>query len=191
MSSEPKESKSERLPFEPTQSRKKPAKSANSPAVEKGSKQSPKKSSGRKLSSTEARPAANSTVDQPKTSSSKVGKARRSTKEQLAIPNVVSNRMARRMALFCGIPTALGMLTFVISYLIVTKGLFNLPTVAVVLVSMGFFGLGVIGLSYGILSASWDEERVGTRLGFEEFSINFGRLTSAWKSAKQKKTISD
>lgn len=102
-----------------------------------------------------------------------------------AIPEVVSNRMVKRMALFCGIPTALGMLSFVVSYLIVVNDWFDLPSVAVVLVSMGFFGLGVLGLTYGILSTSWDENRVGTWLGMNEFTTNLGRMTSAWRSAKE------
>jgi hypothetical protein len=80
------------------------------------------------------------------------------------------------------------MLTFVVSYFIVTKGVFKLPNSAVLLVSLGFFGLGVIGLSYGLLSASWDEERPGSLLGFEEFSTNLGRMTDAWKAARQQKS---
>jgi len=53
-------------------------------------------------------------------------------------------------------------------------------------VSMGFFGLGVLGLSYGVLSASWDEEIPGSKLGWREFTTNWGRMTSAWRSARQK-----
>lgn len=90
------------------------------------------------------------------------------------------------MAFFSGIPTAFGMLTFVVSYFIVTQEVFKLPTIAVVLVSMGFFGLGVVGITYGILSASWDEDREGDRWGWSEFRTNFGRLTDAWKAARQK-----
>jgi len=56
-----------------------------------------------------------------------------------------------------------------------------------VLVSMGFFGLGVLGLSYGVLSASWDENRVGTLLGWQDFTQNLGRTIAAWRSIKQDK----
>lgn len=105
---------------------------------------------------------------------------------QQAVPKVVSDRMARRMAAFCGVPTALGMSTFVVSYLIVSNGWFKLPNLAVLLVSMGFFGLGVVGLSYGVISASWDEETVGTLLGWQEFTKNWGRMLSAWRSRRQK-----
>lgn len=93
--------------------------------------------------------------------------------------------MVRRMALLSGIPTALGMSTFVISYLVVSNDLFKLPTYAVLLVSLGWFGLGVLGLSYGVLSASWDEEEPGSRLGWAEFKTNFGRMMQARQSNKQ------
>lgn len=108
------------------------------------------------------------------------------TGEKGAIPEIVSRRMVRRMAFFCGIPSALGIVTMISSYFVVTQEWFVLPHIAVVLVSMGFFGLGVLGLSYGVLSASWDEEVVGSRLGWSEFTTNFGRMTEAWRSAKKK-----
>lgn len=103
-----------------------------------------------------------------------------------SIPEVVSKRMISRIALFCGVPTLLGISTFFVSYLIVSKGLFDLPNTAVLLVSMGCFGLGVLGLSYGVLSASWDEEVSGSSLGLEEFNTNFGRMREAWRAAKPK-----
>ncbi|NEQ22599.1 MAG: DUF3464 family protein, partial [Microcoleus sp. SIO2G3] len=37
-----------------------------------------------------------------------------------------------------------------------------------------------------VLSASWDEEIPGTKLGWREFTLNLGRLTSGWRSARQK-----
>lgn len=113
-------------------------------------------------------------------------KARPASKEEMSIPKAVSNRMARRMALFSGIPTALGMLTFIVSYWIVIHQWFNLPNAVVVLVSVGFFGLGVLGLSYGVLSASWEEDEPGSKLGWTEFTTNWGRMTAAWQSAKKK-----
>jgi len=94
--------------------------------------------------------------------------------------------MVRRMATFCGIPTALGISSFFVSYLAVTNGI-ELPNTAVLLVSLGFFGLGVVGLSYGVLSASWEENSPGSLMGFSEFRTNFGRMASAWRSNKHEK----
>ncbi|MBC6474285.1 MAG: PAM68 family protein [Hormoscilla sp. GM102CHS1] len=108
------------------------------------------------------------------------------SKEDRAIPEAVSKRMVRRMALLCGIPTALGMLTFGVSYGIYVYTEFKLPNVAVLLTSIGCFGLGILGLSYGVLSASWEEKVPGSLLGWAEFTTNFSRMTAAWRSVKEK-----
>jgi hypothetical protein len=102
----------------------------------------------------------------------------------MAIPDSVSRRMVRRMAVFCGVPTALGISSFVVSYVAVSHGV-ELPNTAVLLVSLGLFGLGVLGLSYGVLSSSWDETTPGGLIGFDQFRLNFGRMTSAWKDSRQ------
>ena len=157
------ESEPNRLPFEPAKKHKKPPAKTKPTAAE--SVKQPEKA-----------PAAKTKSEQ----------GRRLTKEEMAIPKVVSDRMARRAALFSGTPTFLGVAIFFISYYIVSHGWFKLPNVAVLLVSMGFFGLGVLGLSYGILSASWDEERIGGSLGWQEFKVNLGRMVSAWRSSRQR-----
>lgn len=158
----------ERLPFEPG---RKKAKSSAKPAPE------PAK--------TPAKAAKPTFIEKRPKSAPKKPSAQPPTRESTAVPEIVSQRMARRMAFFCGIPTTLGIATFVVSYFLVTKGIYKLPNTAVVLVSMLFFGIGVVGLSYGLLSASWDEDRVGGLIGANEFSTNFGRLTGAWKEARE------
>ncbi len=101
------------------------------------------------------------------------------------IPDSVSKRMIWRMALFCGIPSALGMASFIVAYFVVSNEWFALPSYAVLLVSLGFFGLGILGLSYGIFSASWDEDRGGTLLGWQEFKLNLGRTIEAWRKERR------
>lgn len=103
-----------------------------------------------------------------------------------SIPEVVSRRMISRMVLLSGTPLLLALLTFVSSYFIIINELFILPNQAVLLVSIGFFGLSVIGLSYGIFSASWDENKTGSLLGWQELKTNFQRMREAWKEAKSK-----
>ena len=115
-----------------------------------------------------------------------VDKKRTYTKEEMAIPKVVSQRMIRRVAGFCGVPTFLGIATLVTSYLLAIYAQIKLPAIAVLLVNMGLFGLGVIGITYGVLSASWDEERVGGLVGLSEFSINWGRMVEVWRETRQK-----
>jgi len=99
---------------------------------------------------------------------------------QQSIPPAVANRMARRIAVATGIPTVLGMASFIVSYLVVSRGLLEIPPVVTLVTSGGFFLLGVLGLSYGVLSASW-EDAPGTLLGLEQIGKNAGRLRSAFK----------
>ena len=96
------------------------------------------------------------------------------------IPPAVANRMARRVGLATGIPTLLGMATFIVSYVVVSRGLLDIPPVVTLVTSGAFFLLGLLGLSYGVLSASW-EEAPGSLLGFEQIGVNVTRLRSSLK----------
>lgn len=150
----PSSSNRNSLPFEPKKNKKVVKKTTNTP-INKSEKTSQKNYQGNKQNA--------------------------SLRE---IPEVVSQRMIRRMAIFSGIPTGLGILSFFAFYLVVKQEWFKVPNTAVLLVSMGLFGLGVLGLSYGILSTSWDEDRIGTWWGWSDFTLNFSRMTSAWRSAR-------
>ncbi len=94
--------------------------------------------------------------------------------------------MISRMAILSGTPLLMALFTFVGSYFILVNEIFPLPNQAVVLVSMGWFGLSVLGLSYGILSASWEEDQPGSWLGWQEFNTNFRRMRQAWAAPKSK-----
>jgi Photosynthesis affected mutant 68 len=122
-----------------------------------------------------------------KSQSGNQGKKVPYTKEEMAVPKVVSDRMVRRVVGFCGIPTVLGITTLVASYLLIVFANIKLPPIAVLLANLGFFGLGVLGITYGVLSASWDIDRPGTILGWNEFTTNFGRMVEVWRATKQKK----
>ena len=153
-----KNSKKNRLPFEPSSNKKKSAKTAPSPTEKVATKK----------------------VDQ------KSSKTKQSDASLSAIPKAVSNRMLRRMVFFSGVPTALGISSFFIFYWLFSRHLLDFPPYLVVFVSAGCFGLGVLGLSYSIFSASWDENRPGGIIGFSEFKINFARTVSAWRNGRKK-----
>ncbi|MBX9257312.1 PAM68 family protein [Desmonostoc muscorum CCALA 125] len=150
------ESERERLPFEPNKKRQKPPKTQTKP------------------------------VATPQKPSNQADRKPPYTKEEIAIPKVVSQRMVRRVAAFCGLPTTLGISTLIVSYLLATYSDIKLAPIAVLLVNMGLFGLGVLGITYGVLSASWDEERAGSLLGFGEFGTNWGRMVAVWRETRQK-----
>ena len=163
------DSKRGRLPFEPRNKKKSSAaddSSANNDRV-KSAKRSPKNKQAEK------KPRSTSRNSRPNSNLS-------------AIPDVVSKRMGRRMAVFCGIPSALGMSSLFIFYWLKIKEVVDLPPYTAFAVSFGFLGLGVIGLSYGLFSACWDEERIGSTWGVDEFKINLGRTKDAWKASKTK-----
>lgn len=100
-----------------------------------------------------------------------------------AIPEAVSRRMLRRMAVLSGAPVFLGVGIFFLAYYLQSRQIVEFPPVAVLLVTMGCFGLGVLGLTYGVLSASWDTEPGGL-VGLKEFRLNFGRVMEARRASK-------
>ena len=100
------------------------------------------------------------------------------------IPKYVADRMARRIFFTAGIPTILGMSVFVVSYIIVTRNIAEIPPSSTIAVSALFFLLGLAGLSFGILSASWDKEP-GSFFGVENIPMNIQRAKAAFKPATQ------
>ena len=116
-----------------------------------------------------------------------VGKASGPRKErasQQVIPDAVANRMARRIALATGIPTLMGMGVFIASYLLVSRHILDIPPSATLLASGGCFLLGVLGLSYGVLSASWENE-AGSLLGAEQIGVNIERIRTSLRAMRQ------
>lgn len=148
-----------RIPFEPRKNNKK----------------------NNKKQSEKTAPIESKSKKKPKTTSRKS----RQNSNLSAIPDVVSKRMGKRMAVFCGIPSVLGMSSLFIFYWLKIKEVVELPPYLALAVSFGFLGLGVLGLSYGLFSACWDEDRAGTLMGFDEFKLNLGRTKDAWKASKK------
>ena len=105
------------------------------------------------------------------------------TRGQQVIPDAVANRMARRIAIGTGIPTLMGMGVFIGSYLLVSRQILDIPTSATLAASLGCFFLGVLGLSFGVLSASW-EDQPGSLLGTEQIGVNISRMRSSIKSMR-------
>tara|TARA_B100000212_G_scaffold303894_1_gene250947 strand:- start:110 stop:562 length:453 start_codon:yes stop_codon:yes gene_type:complete len=111
-------------------------------------------------------------------------KASNTNVQSNGIPKYVADRMAKRIFFTAGIPTLLGMSVFVISYIIVTRKIAEIPPSSTIAISALFFLLGLGGLSYGILSASWDISP-GSFLGLENIPLNIQRAKAAFKPASQ------
>jgi hypothetical protein len=100
------------------------------------------------------------------------------------IPPAVANRMIRRIAVATGVPSLLGMAVFVVSYLLVSRSILEIPPIATLLASGACFLLGLIGLSYGVLSASWESEP-GSLLGSEQIGLNIARVRASIRALRQ------
>lgn len=128
----------------------------------------------------------------PKKTTKKVKKTpkrlpnRKAENAQSAIPKDVSNRMVKRVALFSGIPSLLAFGVFPVSYYASMKGLVSLPPFVTLVASVICLGLGLGGISYGVLSASWDEGIEGSVIGFKEFKLNLGRLRESRKAERER-----
>ncbi len=201
------EKKRAALPFEPGRDRKKAKADSSdaSPSATVKSSKKPSKQAANKASKSDnsdgisAR--AQARVDEIRASNRKKAetKAARSSQSDVAkvsrsasdgrgeIPAVVSKRMLRRMAVLSLTPIAVGVGIFFLSYYLLSQEILEFAPVVVLLTTMGCFGLGVVGLSYGLLSASWDEEP-GDLIGIDEFKLNLGRMKDAWKESRQSKT---
>jgi len=112
-----------------------------------------------------------------------------SSVRQEAIPRYVADRMARRVAVFTGLPTVAGMGVFVGSYLLITRGIADIAPGLTLATSGAFFLLGLVGLSFGVLSSSWDPQP-GTILGLENLKPNIQRMRESIRASKTKKTTS-
>ena len=111
-------------------------------------------------------------------------KSLKSSSKKSGIPNYVANRMARRIVITTGVPTLSGMGVFIGSYFLISKGIAEIsPTVTLVSSALCFF-VGLLGLSYGILSASWDF-KPGSFLGFENIKPNIIRMKEAFKTSQK------
>ena len=106
------------------------------------------------------------------------------TKQSNGIPKYVADRMAKRIFFTAGIPTVMGMSVFIVSYIIVTRNIAEIPPSSTIAISALFFLLGLAGLSFGILSASWDKEP-GSFFGIENIPMNIQRAKAAFKPATQ------
>jgi hypothetical protein len=100
------------------------------------------------------------------------------------IPDAVANRMARRIAIATGIPTLMGMGVFIGSYLVVSRGIVDIPPGATLVASGACFLLGLVGLSYGVLSSSW-EDAPGSLLGQEQIGVNIKRVRDSIRAMRQ------
>ncbi|EPS59352.1 hypothetical protein M569_15458, partial [Genlisea aurea] len=89
------------------------------------------------------------------------------------IPEIVTNRMMGRIAASVGIPLFTGLAFFPFFYYLKAVAKLDVPSWIPLIVSFFFFGTALLGVSYGIVSASWDPLREGSTLGWNEAKKNW------------------
>ena len=94
------------------------------------------------------------------------------------VPEIVTDRMLRRVGMFCGAPLALGFACGPTYYFFKAVKHVDVPPQVFFAASTLTFGAALFGISWGILSASWDPREEGTFWGGEEFKTNVPILVS-------------
>ncbi|KAE9613245.1 hypothetical protein Lalb_Chr05g0215471 [Lupinus albus] len=104
--------------------------------------------------------------------------------EEDVIPEVVTNRMMSRMGLSVGIPLSIGLLFFPFFYYLKVGLKIDVPNWVPFIVSFFFFGSALLGVSYGIVSTSWDPLIEGSLLGWNEAQKNWPVFWQSFKSGR-------
>jgi hypothetical protein len=90
----------------------------------------------------------------------------------VTVPEQITDRMLRRMLMFSIGPVFLGFTLFPLFYYLKKVQEIDVPVWAVYIVQTIIFGGGLLGISYGIISSSFDQRRDGSLLGWNEFKTN-------------------
>ncbi|ESQ55463.1 hypothetical protein EUTSA_v10026226mg [Eutrema salsugineum] len=108
-------------------------------------------------------------------------------RERGVIPEIVTNRMISRMGFTVGLPLFIGLLFFPIFYYLKVGLKIDVPSWVPFIVSFVFFGTALAGVSYAIVSSSWDPLREGSLLGWNEAKKNWPVFwQSFWNSSNKR-----
>jgi len=107
------------------------------------------------------------------------------------IPEKVAARMGKRMLPFVGLPLFGSMLTFVLFWYLARYKDFSIPTVLVAYATSAILILGLMGITYSVMSASWDEDREGTFIGWDEFQKNINNIKDGLQRSRDNAVLRD
>jgi len=92
------------------------------------------------------------------------------------MPEVVSQRMLRRVVPFAALPVLATFATFAGFYYANTQLELDLPPQIVAYATQALLLLSFAGITYGVMSTSWDENEEGTLLGWENVGPNIAAM---------------
>jgi hypothetical protein len=108
-----------------------------------------------------------------------------------AVPELVADRMIGRIAAFFGVPVFGGLAIFVGAFFYSKQTDTVIQPSVIAYATQVPFVLGLIGITYGILSASWEPENEGSKLGVSEFKTNLGRIRDGLKRTRETAELKD
>ncbi|KAL2922075.1 Uncharacterized protein RDABS01_013566 [Bienertia sinuspersici] len=91
--------------------------------------------------------------------------------------------MIRRILASVGLPMGLGIVILQVFSTLKEKQLWDVPLWIPFITTFLLFGSSVLGVSYGSLSTSWDPEKKGSLVGFQEAKQNWDEM---WKEEDAK-----
>lgn len=100
-------------------------------------------------------------------------------------PQVVVDRMFRRIMTFTFVPVFTGMALYPLFYYLRVVQDIEYPLWIVYIAQVLTFGGGLLGITYGAMSASWDPAREGSALGWTELQANLAILLNKNKQQQQ------
>ncbi|KAI5085106.1 hypothetical protein GOP47_0001275, partial [Adiantum capillus-veneris] len=89
------------------------------------------------------------------------------------VPQIVMDRMIKRIGVSIAVPVVLAVLMFPLFWFLKVQLRVDVPEWLPLLVSGTFFGSAALGITYGIVSTSWDPLRDGSFLGWKEANANW------------------
>lgn len=103
-------------------------------------------------------------------------------KDDEKIPEVVFERMIGRILFYVGAPLATGIVLLRVFDVLKEQHVWDVPLWFAFLTTFITFGASALGIAYGTLSTSWDAEKKGSLLGFEEAQKNW---TDIWREEEE------
>lgn len=101
------------------------------------------------------------------------------------IPEKVAMRMGKRMLPFVGIPLFGSLGSFVAFWYFATQRDQAFQPTLVAFSTIFVLVLGLLGITYSVMSSSWDPEIEGSTLGIEELKKNVGSLQDGFKRSRE------
>ncbi|KAK9672588.1 hypothetical protein RND81_12G110300 [Saponaria officinalis] len=127
----------------------------------------------------------NSTSIQKKENASKTSSNKQEEGEEDdddTIPQVVFDRMLKRILASVGLPMGIGLLILKVIDYLKEEQIWDVPLWVAFMTTFVFLGSSVLGVAYGSLSTSWNADKTGSLLGFNEAKENW---TQMWKEDEE------